>query len=157
MPRPPTARRFASRPGERGDPAAVEAEPVDDSLVLGEAIEPLAGIAGLRPRRHRAGLDEAEAERQHGVADLGMLVEAGGEPDRIGKGEIPHRGREDRVVGLVRRAAEAELERLDGEAVGALRVEQREQRPRRARTSCPPSWAPHERRHRRFDRGRDLE
>ena len=64
---------------------AVEAEAVDERLVLDQAEEPRRRIAGLRPRRHRADLDEAEAEAQHRVGHLGMLVEAGGEPDRVGK------------------------------------------------------------------------
>ena len=40
-------------------------------------------IARLRPRRHAAQFEEAEAERGERVDVLGVLVEAGGEADRI--------------------------------------------------------------------------
>ena len=55
-----------------------------------------ARVAGLRPRRHRADLDEAEAEGEQRVGHLAVLVEAGGDADRIGEVEAeetaPRRG-----------------------------------------------------------------
>ena len=60
----------------------VEPHPVDHRLVLGEAEQAGPGIAGLGTRGERAHLDEAEAEAEHLAEGLGILVEAGGEPDR---------------------------------------------------------------------------
>ena len=43
------------------------------------------GLPALRPRRQRADLDEAEAEPQQRARRFGVLVEAGGKPERIGE------------------------------------------------------------------------
>ena len=53
-------------------------------------------VARLRQRGDGADLDEAETERRQPVYAVSILVESGGEADRIGKGE-PHHGA--RVVG----------------------------------------------------------
>ncbi len=91
--------------GARGEPAqhgvgafAVEAEPVDHALVGMEPEQARARIAGLRQRRHRADLDEAEAEPQQRVGHLGMLVEARRHADRIGEIEAEGTHREPRIV-----------------------------------------------------------
>jgi Dihydroorotate dehydrogenase len=47
--------------------------------------EPRLGIARLRPGGDGADLDKTEAEPAHRVGDAGVLVEAGGEPDRVRK------------------------------------------------------------------------
>ena len=49
--------------------------------------QPRERIAGLRERRDRAHFDEAEAEREHLLGDFGILVEARGKSDRIGKAQ----------------------------------------------------------------------
>ena len=61
MPRAPAARRFASRPGERRDPAAVEAEPVDrrprprqGETAAGRNCRAAAAASPCRPRRSRS-------------------------------------------------------------------------------------------------------
>ena len=43
-------------------------------------------------------LDEAEALSQHGVGDLGVLVESGGEADRIGEAAAEHTHRQGRGI-----------------------------------------------------------
>src|SRR3546814_4280073 len=65
--------RGRARIAEGSQPAAgrfqagvVEAEAVDHRAVLGKTEDAGAGIAGLWARRHRAHLDEAEAEAEHG-------------------------------------------------------------------------------------------
>src|SRR3546814_14802180 len=70
---------------------------VDDGAVLRQAEDARARIARLRARRHRADLDEAEAEAQHGGHDLRVLVEAGGEAERIAEGEAPERAGQDGI------------------------------------------------------------
>ena len=57
------------------------------------------GVAVLRPRRQRADLDEAEAEAQHRARNLGVLVEAGGEAERIGKSQSQGLDRKPRIGG----------------------------------------------------------
>ena len=115
--------------GEPSGAVAIEAEAVDHCLVLGQTIEPLAGIAGLRPRRDGADLHEAEAERERGVADFCMLVEPRRKTDWVGKRQIPNLGGEDSIIGLVRYdAGEPELERPYGHPMGAFRIEKKERR-----------------------------
>ena len=82
------------------DAVVVESHPVDQRLRFGQAEEARPRIAGLRARRHRAALDEAEAEPGQSVDVRGVLVEAGGEPHAIRKRES-HRG--DRRGGHLRR------------------------------------------------------
>ena len=90
----------AHQPSRHGIEAlVVEAHPVDHRLVLGQAEQPWLRIAWLRARAiSRADLDQAEAPAQHGVRYLGILVEAGSEPDRIREGEIPEPHGQDRIV-----------------------------------------------------------
>ena len=63
----------------------IEAEPVDDACIGIEPEQPRPRIAGLRLRRDGADFDEAEAEPQQRVRHFGVLVEARGDADRIGK------------------------------------------------------------------------
>ena len=84
------AHRAAGRPPHEArtgplEALVVEAEAVDDGRVLRQAEQSRTGVAVLRSRRQRADLHEAETERQHRARNLGVLVEAGGEPERIGK------------------------------------------------------------------------
>ena len=135
---PRTRDRLAARgepPRERDEPLAVEAEAVDHRLVLVEAKQPLAGIAGLRLGRHRARFDEAETQTEHGVDRFRMLVETGSEPDRIGEGKPPHLRRQDRIVRLGRAApqpAPPALQGGDGKPMRLLRVEEAQRRARDA-------------------------
>src|SRR5262249_30248485 len=116
---------------ELSNPAAVEAEAVDHRLILRQTIEPLAGVARLRSRRDGPRLDETKAERERGVAYFRMLVEPRCKADRVGKREIPNPGGKDRIIGPAwHQAGEAELERPQGGAVGAFRIEEKQCRSR---------------------------
>src|SRR5215467_4926310 len=116
---------------KRSDAAAVEAEAVDHRLVLRQTIEPLARIAGLRPRRYGASLDKSEAERERRVANFRMLVKSGRKSDRVGESQIPDLGGKDRIIAPAPHGAgEAQLERPYADRVGAFRVEEKQRRPR---------------------------
>src|SRR5262249_39013150 len=110
---------------------AVEAEPVDDPLVGIEAKQARTRIAGLRLRRHGSNLDEAEAEAQQRIGYLAILVEAGGDADRVREIQPERAHLQPRVVH--RRARQRrETQRLDRERMRILRVECAHQRPRQA-------------------------
>ncbi len=106
----------------------VEAEPVDERAILGQTEQSRLGIAGLRARRDGAGLDEAEAEPQHGVGHLGILVEAGSEPDRIRELPSPERDPEARRIRLGHVRRDPRAKRLDARAMRRLRRQQAQQR-----------------------------
>ena len=60
-------------------------------------------IAGLRQRRDGADFDETEADAQQRIGDLGILVEAGGDADRIWEIEPEDAHREPLIVAGGRR------------------------------------------------------
>src|SRR3546814_10185017 len=101
----------------------VEAEAVDHRAVLGKTEDAEAGIAGLWARRHRAHLDEAEAEAEHGGHRARILVEAGGKAERVAERQAPERRGEKGIVvdGAVR--SEPALQGPEGQAMRALRIE----------------------------------
>ena len=68
-----------------GEALIVEAEPVDEGGVLGEPKHSRLFVAGLRARRDRTDLDEAEAEPEEAIDHLGILVESAGKSDWIWK------------------------------------------------------------------------
>ena len=81
----------AAHVGDEGvDADVVETEAIDDRLALGNAEQARPRIARLRARRDRADLDEAETECGERVDMLGVLVEACGQADRIGKLDLHH-------------------------------------------------------------------
>ena len=86
----PLARR-ASRRGDHLGAVVVEAHPVDDRAVGREPEQPGPVVAGLWPGGDGADLDEPEAERAEGVDPDRVLVEAGGQAERVGEGQ-PHGG-----------------------------------------------------------------
>ena len=83
--------------GDRRGAVVVEAEAVDDRAVLGQPEQPRARVAGLRPRRGGADLDEAEAGAAEGGDGAGVLVEAGGEAERVRQLEPGEAGGEARA------------------------------------------------------------
>jgi hypothetical protein len=83
--RPGAARGEAAM--QRREAAIVEAEAVDECGIGRQAEEARPGIAGLRQRRHRSGLDEAKAEAEQAVDGLAVLVEAAGHANGVGKVE----------------------------------------------------------------------
>ena len=107
---------------------AVEAEAIDHRLVPREAEKARTRIAGLRQRRHRADLGEAEAKRERRVDSLAMLVKTGGEPERIGKIKAERLDREAGIIGFGRGKRQMR-QRLDREAVRGLWVELQQKRP----------------------------
>src|SRR5208283_5992167 len=78
----------------------VEAIAVDDGVILEEAKDARARVAWLGKRSERPDLDKAKTQGQRRVERLGVLIEAGGETDRIGKIEPKNLRRE---TGIVRR------------------------------------------------------
>ena len=117
----PPPRRRQPDPGRR-HALIVEAHAVDHRLVLDEAEQPGPGIARLGTRRQRADLDEAEAEAEQLPEDLGVLVETGGEPDRIGEMDARHVDRQHRI-GPGRVPGREALQHPDRPAMRPLRVE----------------------------------
>ncbi len=106
----------------------VEAHAVDHRLVVGQAEQARLGIAGLRARGDAADLDEAEALTQHGVGHFAILVEAGGQPDRIGKIEAPMAAGQQGVADRAPCRHEAGLEQAQRHAVRRLGRQQTQQR-----------------------------
>ena len=115
----------------RGLALAVEAEPVDHRLIGLEPEHARPRIAGLRQRRHRADLDEAEAQAEQRVRHLGVLVEARRDADRIGKVEPEGPHRQPRIIGR-RPPPRGEFQGLDGERMSIFRIERPQQRPGQA-------------------------
>ena len=71
---------------ERGGLAfVVEAQPVDDGIILGEAKHPGFGVSGLWARSQGAHLNKAKAAPQHGMGHLRIFVEAGCKPHGVRK------------------------------------------------------------------------
>ena len=85
--------------GEGLEAGVVEAHAVDHRAVLRQPEEARARVAGLRPGRHRPALDEPETGGQHRPRDLGVLVEPGREPDRIGQRQARKLRRQRRILG----------------------------------------------------------
>jgi hypothetical protein len=80
--------------GDEGrEPAVVEAEPVDQRVGVGQTPHSRLRVARLRQRRHRADLDEAEAERAEAVDAATVLVETGRQADAIREPQSGHRHR----------------------------------------------------------------
>jgi hypothetical protein len=106
---------------------AVEAEPVDDAFVLRQTEHARLEIARLRLGRDAADLDEPEALAEHGMNHFSLLVETGGESDRIGEILVPQPDGKQAVIGLPPLRHQAELERADHQIVGALGRQRTEQ------------------------------
>src|SRR5665213_3302600 len=88
------------QPLERGRRTlVVEAEPVNHALVRIEPEQAWTRIAGLWQRRDGTDLHKAEAKPQQGVRHLRVLVEAGGEADRIGEIKPERPDRQFRRIG----------------------------------------------------------
>ncbi len=108
------------------EPAVVEAHPVDHRPILGQPEQPRPRIPRLGPRGQGPDLDEAEAEAEHLRGHLGILVEARGEPDRIGEIEP---GDSDGEAGILhcRLARRNRPQRPDRQPMCPLRVEGEEE------------------------------
>jgi hypothetical protein len=96
----------------------------------GQAEQAGLGIAGLGPGRHRAHLDEAEAELAQGVDGLAVLVQAGGQAHRVGKVQAHHplgQGGDPGQEGLQQAQAVGVPQPGHGQVVGGFRVELEQQ------------------------------
>ena len=60
------------------------------ACAFGQAEQARLGVAGLRARRDGADFDEAEAERGQRVDVVAVLVQPGGQADRVGEGQSHH-------------------------------------------------------------------
>ncbi len=114
--------------GDGGGAVVVEAEAVDDGAVPGQAEQARARVAGLRPRGGGADLDEAEAGAAERGEGVGVLVEAGGEAERVRQVEAGEAGGEPRRGDRARARAEAGAEPEDGEPVRGLGIEAAQER-----------------------------
>ena len=104
----------------------VEAEAVDDAAVLVQPEQPRLRIAGLRARRQRADLGEAEAKLQQARGHAGVLVEAGGHAERIREIQPEHVCREAAVIDRRRRQRKM-LQRENRQIMRALGVDRMQQ------------------------------
>jgi len=84
--------------------------------------QPRPRVSVLRQGGQRPHLDEAEAEAEHLPEHLGILVEPGREPDRVGEIESRDPHRQDRV-GLGGPSRRQQLQRADRRPMRPLRVE----------------------------------
>ena len=115
------------------DPGVVEAHPVDQRLALRQPEHARLRIAGLRPRRDGADLDEAEAHRRQRVDVRAVLVQPGRQADAVAKAQ-PHHF--DRVVDRAashqpqRAAARRPIECAERQLVRVFGIEREQQRPR---------------------------
>ena len=84
--RPAPAFRQAAKPaGDEIRAIVVEAEPVDDRLLFGDAKDARPGIALLGAGSDRSHFGKAEAERLPSAKRHGILIEARGQAHRVGE------------------------------------------------------------------------
>ena len=111
----------------------VEAQAVDDGAIFAQAEDARLRVSVLRARRDRSGFDEAEAEAQHRFGHFGVLVEAGGETDRVGEVEAQRLHAQARVVRLTAMASALTMpSALIVKRVRELGVEAAQDRPRQS-------------------------
>src|SRR6185503_14002797 len=104
-----------------------KAHAIDDAAILGKPEQARPRIAVLRPGRDAADLDQAKAQPEQGIRHLGILVEAGGEADRIGERPAPDLDRERWRIGFTVAWDEAAFQAADSKAVRRLGIEARQQ------------------------------
>ena len=110
---------------QRLDARVVEAEAVEQAALLGQTEQPRPFVAGLGDRGDRPHLDEPETERGEAVDAGAVLVQAGGEADRIRQPQ-PHdldRRLGHAITEAATRDRPAAAERRQREMVGALGLE----------------------------------
>ena len=110
-------------PGEGLQALVVEAHPVDHRAVFAETEQARARITGLGQGRDRAAFDETQPGPQHGVRDLGVLVEPRRQADAAGQGQAAQARGQDRfgVVALAR--AQPGPQQRHGQLVRGLRID----------------------------------
>jgi len=86
--RPASARvQFAQLPGDRIRPFVIESEAIDQRRLLRESKNARLRISGLRFGGHSADLNETKTERGQRGQGNAVLIETGGQSDRISKGQ----------------------------------------------------------------------
>ncbi|SVJ78053.1 Uncharacterised protein [Klebsiella pneumoniae] len=106
------------------DAVVVETHAIDDRVGLRQAEQARPGIARLRSRSDGADLDEAETELAEPVDGVAVLVQARGQPHRVGKLQAQHRDRQTGRLGrqqAVQAQAAAGPDQVDGQFVGGFR------------------------------------
>jgi len=99
--------------------------------VTRQAEQPRPRVARLRARRHRADLDEAEAERAERIQVFGVLVQSGGEPHRVGETDaegIHRQVRNGRREAGGKPAAPGRVQSAQGQAMGGFGIQGEKQR-----------------------------
>ena len=91
--------------------------------ILIEPEEARLRVAALGQRRDGARFDKAEAQGQHRIDDARILVEPGGETDRIAELQPHDGGGEDGIVGFGAVSGETVFQSAQGRVVGAFRGE----------------------------------
>src|SRR4029453_17889888 len=81
-------------------------------------------------------LGKAEAHAEHRIGYACILVETGGDAERIGKVEPPHADGEARVIGTGGTRIDAGLQRLECQLVRHLRLEREQQWPSKVECRC---------------------
>ncbi len=108
----------------------VEAQTVDQRPVFEEAEQAGLGIAGLGQWRQCSEFNKAEAEGKETAGRLGILVETGGDTDRIGKGQVPKL--DFQRIGLKPFRQEAPFKCRKGQKVRAFRWKHEQKRTEQA-------------------------
>ncbi len=81
------------------DAAVIETHAIDDGAGLRQAEHAGHRIARLRARRHGAHFNKSEAERCQAIDVCAILIQPGGQADRIGEGDAHYRARIIRGLG----------------------------------------------------------
>ena len=109
----------------------VETEPVDHRFLLRQPEHARLRVAGLWARGDRTHFHEAEAQREQGVNVRTVLVQSGGEANRIRESQPERLGRQRlRWLGdqRIQAAAVGRLQRRQPEAVRTLGIEGKQER-----------------------------
>ena len=101
----------------------VEAHAVDDRAVPFQAEQARLRVAGLRARRDAADLDKAETEAPGLAPDLGVLVEAGRQTDRVREAAAEHRDGQTGIVRLGRGGDQIASQCPERKVMGAFGIE----------------------------------
>jgi hypothetical protein len=111
---------------------AVEPEAVDDGTILRQPEQPRLRVARLRQRRHRPDLDEPEAHGGPRRYRRALLVEPGGEPNRVVERQPENLLTKPEVGGLrqqpQRALHERQADRRQGQVVRALGIQGEQRR-----------------------------
>src|SRR5690606_3468686 len=101
-----------------------------DGLGLGQPEQARLGVARLRARRDGAELDEAEAEAPKGVDGIAVLVQTGGQADRVGEfqaHDLHWQGRRLLAQQAVQPQTSTGAEQVDGQFMSSFRRQSKEQ------------------------------